>query len=227
MWRPVGSALIQAPDPGQPGLPDSPDGLDARTGGVVRVAVVVDVLPCARHRAHRNAEGGRIRFPPRLWRHRRDGHIFVILGAHTMYGSGDGILAGSGVSFAQKLIKLYTAAMGGWSTWVIIPAAFSAMFGTTLTCLDAYPRSIAAIQGLLRHHDSGDSVPWSMQRRFDMGMIVHFLAAVIRIKFPSNVSVYDCNNLSLGWKCSQGKTINRCIFYVLVFGYPRNFLERY
>jgi Mn2+/Fe2+ NRAMP family transporter len=85
--------------------------------------------------------------------------FFVILGAYTMYGSGDGMLAGSGVSFAQKLIKLYTAAMGGWAAWVIIPAAFSAMFSTTLTCLDAYPRSIAAIQGLLRHHDSGDSAP--------------------------------------------------------------------
>ena len=76
--------------------------------------------------------------------------FFVILGAYTMYGSGDGMLAGSGVSFAQKLIKLYTAAMGGWAAWVIIPAAFSAMFSTTLTCLDAYPRSIAAIQELLR-----------------------------------------------------------------------------
>ena len=74
--------------------------------------------------------------------------FFVILGAYTMYGSGDGMLAGSGVSFAQKLIKLYTAAMGGWAAWVIIPAAFSAMFSTTLTCLDAYPRSIAAIQGV-------------------------------------------------------------------------------
>ena len=38
--------------------------------------------------------------------------FFVILGSYTMYGSGDGMLAGSGVSFAQKLIKLYTAAMG-------------------------------------------------------------------------------------------------------------------
>ena len=62
-------------DTGQPGLPDSPDGLDARTGGDVRVAVVVDVLPCARHRAHRNAKGGRVRFQPRLWRHRGDGHV--------------------------------------------------------------------------------------------------------------------------------------------------------
>ena len=107
--------------------------------------------------------------------------FFVILGAYTMYGSGDGMLAGSGVSFAQKLIKLYTAAMGGWAAWVIIPAAFSAMFSTTLTCLDAYPRSIAAIQGLLRRHDSGDSAPGPMQRRFDIWVVVHLLAAVVAL----------------------------------------------
>ena len=107
--------------------------------------------------------------------------FFVILGAYTMYGSGDGMLAGSGVSFAQKLIKLYTAAMGGWAAWVIIPAAFSAMFSTTLTCLDAYPRSIAAIQGLLRRHDSGDSAPGPMQRRFDIWVVVHLLSAVVAL----------------------------------------------
>ena len=36
----------------------------------------------------------------------------MTLGAYV--GTGDGMLAGSGLSFAQKLIKLYTAAMGGW-----------------------------------------------------------------------------------------------------------------
>ena len=107
--------------------------------------------------------------------------FFVILGSYTMYGSGDGMLAGSGVSFAQKLIQLYAAAMGGWAAWVIIPAAFSAMFSTTLTCLDAYPRSIAAIQGLLRGHDSGDSAPGPMQRRFDRWVVVHLLAAVVAL----------------------------------------------
>ena len=107
--------------------------------------------------------------------------FFVILGSYTMYGSGDGMLAGSGVSFAQKLIQLYTAAMGSWAAWVIIPAAFFAMFSTTLTCLDAYPRSIAAIQGLLRHHDSGDSAPGPMQRRFDLWVVVHLLAAVLAL----------------------------------------------
>ena len=107
--------------------------------------------------------------------------FFVILGSYTMYGSGDGMLAGSGVSFAQKLIQLYTAAMGGWAAWVIIPAAFSAMFSTTLTCLDAYPRSNAANQGLLRGHDSGDSAPGPMQRRFDLWVVVHLLAAVVAL----------------------------------------------
>lgn len=107
--------------------------------------------------------------------------FFVILGSYTMYGSGDGMLAGSGVSFAQKLIKLYTAAMGGWAAWVIIPAAFSAMFSTTLTCLDAYPRSIAAIQGLFRQSDSGDAAPGPLQRRFDPWVVVHLLAAVVAL----------------------------------------------
>jgi len=73
--------------------------------------------------------------------------FFLTLGAITMYKTGDGMLSGSGVSFAQKLILLYTKSIGDWSKWIIIPAAFAAMFSTTITCLDAYPRSISAIQG--------------------------------------------------------------------------------
>ena len=71
--------------------------------------------------------------------------FFVILGSYTMYGSGDGMLAGSGVSFAQKLIQLYTAAMGGWAAWVIIPAAFPPCSAPP-SPVGCYPRSIAAIQ---------------------------------------------------------------------------------
>ena len=107
--------------------------------------------------------------------------FFLVLGAYTMYGTGDGMFAGSGVSFAQKLIKLYTAAMGGWAAWVIVPAAFAAMCSTALTCLDAYPRSIAAIQGLLRQQQRDDASSGSMQRRFDLWMVVHLLAAQIAL----------------------------------------------
>ena len=78
--------------------------------------------------------------------------FFVTLGAITMYGTGDEMLSGSGVFFAQNLIRLYTNSIGVWSKWIIIPASFAAMFSTTLTCLDAYPRSISSIQGLSLIH---------------------------------------------------------------------------
>ena len=115
--------------------------------------------------------------------------FFVVLGAYTMYGTGDGMLSGSGVSFAQKLIRLYTEAMGGWAAWVIIPAAFSAMFSTTLTCLDAYPRSISAIQGLLQGKDRGDAAPGPQRRRLALWVVFHFLASVLALLLASSGGV--------------------------------------
>ena len=107
--------------------------------------------------------------------------FFVTLGAITMYGTGDGMLSGSGVSFAQNLIKLYTESIGEWSKWVIIPASFAAMFSTTLTCLDAYPRSISSIQGLLRGTDLGRIESSFEQTRFQNWMVIHIFASLIAL----------------------------------------------
>ena len=107
--------------------------------------------------------------------------FFVTLGAITMYGTGKGMLSGSGVSFAQNLIKLYTESIGEWSKWVIIPASFAAMFSTTLTCLDAYPRSISSIQGLIRGTDLGRMESSSEQARFQNWMIIHIFASLISL----------------------------------------------
>ena len=104
--------------------------------------------------------------------------FFVMLGAFTMYKSGDGMLAGSGVSFAQNLIQLYTDAMGSWASWIIVPASFAAMFSTTLTCLDAYPRSISAIQGLLRGRDKGHVASAPEERRLQTWIVLHIFAAL-------------------------------------------------
>ncbi len=109
--------------------------------------------------------------------------FFVILGAYTMYGTGEGMFAGSGVSFAQNLIRLYTEAMGSWAAWVIVPAAFAAMFSTTLTCLDAYPRSISAIQGLLQGSDRGDLASAPQQRRLTVWLVLHLFAALVALLF--------------------------------------------
>ena len=115
--------------------------------------------------------------------------FFVILGAYTMYGSGDGLFQGSGVAFAQNLIRLYTEAMGSWAAWIIIPAAFAAMFSTTLTCLDAYPRSISAIQGLLLGVDRGDAAPGPQSRRIGTWILMHLLAALAALLWAYSGSI--------------------------------------
>ena len=107
--------------------------------------------------------------------------FFVTLGAITMYGTGDEMLSGSGVFFAQNLIRLYTNSIGLWSKWIIIPASFAAMFSTTLTCLDAYPRSISSIQGLLKGTDRGHMESSSERTRFRNWIVVHIFASLLSL----------------------------------------------
>lgn len=69
---------------------------------------------------------------------------FLLLGANVIYGSGTE-LSSSGVTYAGQLIDMYTASIGSWSYYIIAIAAFTTMFSTTLTCLDAMPRVLTAI----------------------------------------------------------------------------------
>lgn len=64
---------------------------------------------------------------------------FLALGSIVMYGSGENF-SDSAAQFAGQLIGLYTQNLGSWSYPVIAIAAFTTMFSTTLTCLDAFPR---------------------------------------------------------------------------------------
>lgn len=75
--------------------------------------------------------------------------LFIGLGALVMYGTGESFSAG-GVGFSQQLVKLYTETIGDWSRLLILSAAFITMFSTTLTCLDGYPRSLAACCALIK-----------------------------------------------------------------------------
>jgi len=68
--------------------------------------------------------------------------IFLSLGALVMFGSGETMQGGAG--FANQFIELYTRALGSWIRIVVALAAFITMFSTTLTCLDGYPRALAA-----------------------------------------------------------------------------------
>lgn len=64
---------------------------------------------------------------------------FVGLGALILRGSGKE-LPESGVAFAGEVIGMYTETIGSWAFVFVAIAAFTTMFSTTLTVLDAFPR---------------------------------------------------------------------------------------
>ncbi len=76
------------------------------------------------------------------------GICFIGLGTLVMYNSGNTFSA-SGTGFAKQLIDMYTSSLGQWTFWIIGIAAFTTMFSTTLTTLDASPRAMAKTSELL------------------------------------------------------------------------------
>ena len=76
------------------------------------------------------------------------GICFVLLGALVMYKSGETFSNKGGV-FASQLIQLYTKNLGNFFAVFIAIAAFTTMFSTTITTLDASPRAMAKTTTLL------------------------------------------------------------------------------
>lgn len=67
--------------------------------------------------------------------------VFLSLGALVQYGSEQPIaLAGS--AFAQQLMNMYVSTIGDWSRPLVALIAFLCMFGTTITVLDGYARTL-------------------------------------------------------------------------------------
>ena len=69
------------------------------------------------------------------------GICFISLGAFVMYNSGEKF-SDQGGEFAGQLIDLYTSRIGENMFLIIAIAAFTTMFSTTITCLDASPRAM-------------------------------------------------------------------------------------
>ncbi len=76
------------------------------------------------------------------------GLCFMTLGALVMYYSEDEISSNASV-FAEQLIHLYTSNLGKGAALFIAVAAFTTMFSTTLTTLDASPRAMAKTSELV------------------------------------------------------------------------------
>ena len=76
------------------------------------------------------------------------GICFVSLGALVMFNSGE-TFSGSAVQFSEQLITLYTNNLGTEMYIFIAAAAFTTMFSTTITTLDASPRAMTKTFDLL------------------------------------------------------------------------------
>ncbi len=87
------------------------------------------------------------------------GLSFLGLGAYVMYGSGDKF-SESGAVFASQLINLYTSNLGKGMMIFIAIAAFTTMFSTTITCLDASPRAMSKTVDLLNFKRFNDYNSW-------------------------------------------------------------------
>lgn len=75
--------------------------------------------------------------------------IFLLLGAFIMYPRGENFPENP-VAFSQKLLELYTLTVGDWMKGIVAVAAFAAMFSTSLTVLDAYPKSVFVSLSILK-----------------------------------------------------------------------------
>lgn len=76
------------------------------------------------------------------------GICFVALGTLVMYHSNESF-SNSAVGFSQQLINLYTSSLGNKMYIFIGVAAFTTMFSTTLTTLDASPRAMTKTYELI------------------------------------------------------------------------------
>ena len=102
------------------------------------------------------------------------GICFIGLGAFVMYNSGESF-SNNGGEFAGQLINLYTSSLGENMFLLIAIAAFTTMFSTTLTCLDASPRTMGKSLSLLGFKKLGGYTFWLILLSLGTFMIFVFL----------------------------------------------------
>ncbi|TYA84078.1 NRAMP family divalent metal transporter [Seonamhaeicola marinus] len=102
---------------------------------------------------------------------------FLLLGALVMFNSGE-TFSNSAGKFAGQLINMYKQSLGDWAYIIIAIAAFTTMFSTTLTTLDASPRTMAKASELLFNKNTFSKYSfWIVVLFFGTILIFLFLAS--------------------------------------------------
>ena len=105
--------------------------------------------------------------------------VFFSLGVLVQYGQSSSIELG-GVAFAKQLIDMYALTIGEWARPLVSAIAFLCMFGTTLTVLDGYARTLNESHKLLGFGQSKHSLNiWLILQAFaGMAVILFFKSAL-------------------------------------------------
>ena len=105
--------------------------------------------------------------------------VFFGLGVLVQYGQTSSVILG-GVAFAKQLIDMYALTIGEWSRPLVSIIAFLCLFGTTLTVLDGYARTLHESHKLLGFKQSKYSLNiWLLlQSVAGMTIILFFKSAL-------------------------------------------------
>lgn len=82
---------------------------------------------------------------------------FVIMGTGVMYNSGIAFEA-SAAGFAAQLVDIYRQTLGDTMATLVGAAAMAVIFTTTLTAIDAWPRSMAGVMLIVRKKQGDEPV---------------------------------------------------------------------
>lgn len=112
---------------------------------------------------------------------------FLALGALVMFGTGEEF-SQNGTRFSEQLINMYTKSMGGWAFWIISIAAFTTMFSTVITVLDAYSRVMTPIYFYLFPKKKSASKPNS--NLIAIWLLIMVLGTSIIVLFAAKTMVF-------------------------------------
>ncbi|MCQ1056944.1 divalent metal cation transporter [Photobacterium sp. ZSDE20] len=108
--------------------------------------------------------------------------VFLSLGALVLHGNGTELKT-SGIGFSHQLVSMYASTIGEWSRYLIAVVAFFAIFGSTITVIDGYARSLAEAQSLLQSKPVGQRAfhhGWMLFMAVSaMGIILFFSSALM------------------------------------------------
>ncbi|MBQ4862550.1 divalent metal cation transporter [Pseudoalteromonas sp. MMG013] len=97
--------------------------------------------------------------------------VFFALGVLVQFGSTSKIEL-AGVAFSKQLIDMYTLTIGEWARSLVSAIAFLCMFGTTLTVLDGYARTLNDALSLIRKDPPKNSLTALILLQASLGMAV-------------------------------------------------------